>query len=40
MSVYNRDTVVDLVELDMTEFNAILGMGWLYSCYATLDCRT
>ena len=29
---------VDLVELPMHDFDIILGMDWLHSCYACLDC--
>lgn len=29
-----------LVELDRVDFDAVLGMDWLHSFYATLDCRT
>ncbi|WMV08733.1 hypothetical protein MTR67_002118 [Solanum verrucosum] len=36
----NRVTLVDLVELDMLDFDVILGMDWLHSCYASIDCRT
>ena len=36
----NRVTLVDLIELDMLDFNVILGMDWLRSCYASIDCRT
>ncbi|WMV41565.1 hypothetical protein MTR67_034950 [Solanum verrucosum] len=28
------------VELDMIDFDVILGMDWLHSCYASIDCRT
>lgn len=31
------DTVVDLMLLDMTDFDMILGMDWLVSCHTTLD---
>ena len=24
----------------MVDFNVILGMDWLHSCYASVDCRT
>ena len=24
----------------MVEFDVILGMDWLHSCYASVDCRT
>ena len=31
---------LDLVELPMHVFDVILGMDWLHSCYAYLDCRS
>lgn len=37
--VYSRDTIADLIELDIVNFDAILEMSWLYSCYAILDCK-
>ncbi|KAF3651872.1 putative calcium-transporting ATPase 13, plasma membrane-type [Capsicum annuum] len=37
VTVGSRDTVADLIELDMVDFDAILRMDWLYSCYATLN---
>ena len=36
----NRVTKVDLVELDMVNFDVILGMDWLHICFASIDCRT
>ena len=30
----------DLVELPMHDFDIILGMDWLHSCYACMDCRS
>ena len=30
----------DLVELDMVDFDIILGMDWLHASYASIDCRT
>ena len=30
----------DLVELDMVDFDVILGMDWLHAYYAFIDCRT
>ncbi|KAH0685720.1 hypothetical protein KY290_017248 [Solanum tuberosum] len=36
----NRVTLVDLVELDMLDFDVILGMDWLHACFASIDCRT
>ncbi|PBO41484.1 hypothetical protein CKX42_26525, partial [Escherichia coli] len=32
--------MVDLIELDMVDFDVILGMDWLHACYASIDCRT
>ncbi|WMV18884.1 hypothetical protein MTR67_012269 [Solanum verrucosum] len=40
ISVSHRVTHVDLVELDMLDLNVILGMDWLHSCYAFIDCGT
>ena len=31
---------LDLVELEMVDFDVILGMDWLYDSYASVDCRT
>ena len=36
----NRVTHVDLIELDMIDFDVILGMDWLDACFAFIDCRT
>ncbi|XP_070010061.1 uncharacterized protein [Nicotiana sylvestris] len=32
--------MADLIELGMVDFDVILGMDWLYSCFTKLDCRT
>ncbi|KAH0652607.1 hypothetical protein KY289_030285 [Solanum tuberosum] len=40
ISLSHRVTLVDLVELDMLDFDVSLGMDWLQSCYASIDCRT
>ncbi|XP_070041031.1 uncharacterized protein [Nicotiana tomentosiformis] len=37
---HSRSTVADLIELDMVEFDVIMGMDWLASCYANIDCRS
>ena len=37
--IYSRRTVADLIELNMIEFDIILGMDWLAACYANVDCR-
>ncbi|XP_070034817.1 uncharacterized protein [Nicotiana tomentosiformis] len=39
MSVCGRQTSADLVELEMLDFDAIMGMDWLAACYATVDYR-
>ena len=38
--VKGRELPVDLVLLDVMDFNVILGMDWLSQHYATLDCRS
>ena len=38
--VLHRVLLADLIELDIVDFNVILGMDWLYSSYASIDCRT
>ncbi|XP_070057140.1 uncharacterized protein [Nicotiana tomentosiformis] len=35
--VHGRSTVADLIELDMVEFDAIMGMDWLDSCHTNID---
>ena len=35
----DRVTHGDLVEFAMLDFYLILGMYFLYKCYATIDCR-
>ena len=32
-----RETLVDLIKLEMVDFDVILGMDLLHSCYASLD---
>ncbi|KAH0709388.1 hypothetical protein KY284_010815 [Solanum tuberosum] len=29
-----------VTELDMLDFDVILGMDWLHACFASIDCRT
>ena len=36
--VEGKSLLADLIELDMVDFDVILGMDWLASCHATLDC--
>ncbi|KAH0776590.1 hypothetical protein KY290_008001 [Solanum tuberosum] len=40
ISVNHKDTMADLVELDMIDFDDILGMDWFHARNASLDCRT
>ena len=40
ISFPNRVSNVDLVELDMLDFDIILGMDWLHAYSASIDCRT
>lgn len=35
----HRVTLVDLVELEMIDFDVILDMDWLHACYSPIDCR-
>ncbi|KAG5575756.1 hypothetical protein H5410_055890 [Solanum commersonii] len=38
--INHKSTMADLIELDMVNFDVILGMDWLHACYASVDCRT
>ncbi|KAH0712585.1 hypothetical protein KY289_008544 [Solanum tuberosum] len=40
ISVNHKSTMAYLVELDMVDFDVILGMDWLHACYASVNCRT
>ncbi|XP_070046710.1 uncharacterized protein [Nicotiana tomentosiformis] len=40
VTVHGRDTLAYLIELGMVDFDIIMGMDWLYSCFVKLDCRT
>lgn len=35
-----RNTLANLMLLDMTDFDVILGKDWLASCHVTLDCSS
>ena len=37
ISFSHRVTLIDLVDLDMLDFDVILGMDRLNACYASLD---
>lgn len=34
--IYSHHTIADLIELYMTEFDIIMGINWLASCYTIL----
>lgn len=36
VSIYHRETLVDLIELDMVDFDVILGLDWHHSYYVSL----
>ena len=38
MSVGDQEMMTDLLVLDMRDFDVILGMDWLASYHATVDC--
>ncbi|XP_070023200.1 uncharacterized protein [Nicotiana sylvestris] len=40
VTVRGRNTMTDLIKFGMVDFDVIMGMDWLYSCFAKLDCRT
>ena len=35
--VSQKVTSTDLVDLEMVDFDVILGMNWLHSCYASVN---
>ena len=37
--INHKNTMADQVELDMVDFDVILGMDWLNACYASIDYR-
>ncbi|XP_070041109.1 uncharacterized protein [Nicotiana tomentosiformis] len=39
VTVRGRDTMADPIELGMIDFDVIMGMDWLYSCFSKLDCQ-
>ena len=40
ISLPNRVSYVYIVELDMLDFDIILGMDLLHACFTSIDCRT
>ena len=39
VTVNGKDFIVDLIVLDLVDFDAILGKDWLASCHATINCH-
>lgn len=39
VSIPTRITKIDIIELEMIDFHMIMGMNWVSSCYANVDCR-
>ncbi|XP_070020548.1 uncharacterized protein [Nicotiana sylvestris] len=39
VSFQDRNTKADLIELEMMDFDVIMGIDWLSYCYAMLDCH-
>ena len=40
VTIFHRVLLANLIELDIVDFDVILGMDLLYSSYASIDCRT
>ena len=40
VSINGVDTIANLLLLEMMDFDDILGMDWLSSCRATVDCHS
>ncbi|XP_070039367.1 uncharacterized protein [Nicotiana tomentosiformis] len=36
--MHGWDTMADLIKLGMVDFDVIMGIDWLYSCFAKVDC--
>ena len=37
ITIFDRVTYFDLIDLAMLDFGIILGMDWLHKCYVTID---
>ena len=38
--VHHKSTMAYLIEIDMVDFDVILGKDYLHACYALVDCKT
>ena len=39
VSINHKDTMDDLVEFDMVDYDVILGIQFIQACYASINCR-
>ena len=39
ISINHKGTMTNLIELDMVDFDVILGMDWIHAFYASIDYR-
>ena len=39
VSIWGIDTLMDLMLLEIIDFDVILGMDWLASCHTIVDCH-
>ena len=39
VEIDNKVYLADLIELDVLDFDVVLGMDWLFENYASVDCR-
>ena len=37
--INHKDTTTNLIDLYILDFDIILGMNWLRTCYVSIDCR-
>ena len=40
ISVNHKSIMDDLIELCIVDFDAILGMNWIHTCYTLINCWT
>lgn len=40
VSIHGGVILTNLVDLEMIDFDVIMRLDWLYSCYTKLDCRS
>lgn len=40
ISINDKNTMKNLLELDMVDYDVILDIDWLHACFASIECRT